>query len=185
MEPQPQLSNSPAKAALNYGLIIGLVMLSINFIVYFMDYSYLVAAWYGFLVLVLFFAQVIYFGKQYRKEIGGFMDFSTAFQFAFVTLIVSGLITTLGNMVLYFVIHPGLPELLVETQLENMVAMMDSMGVGDSLSGDQIDDMRNEMASGFTFGGQIKAFGISLIIYAVLALVLGAIIKKRDKSTDF
>lgn len=184
METQPQPSNSPASSALKSGLIIGLVMLSINFIVYFIDYSYLVAGWYGFFVLVLFFGQVIYFGKQYRKEIGGFMDFGTAFQFSIVTLIVSGLISTLGNMLLYFVIHPGLPELLVETQLENMVAMLDSFGAGDSLSGDQIDEMREEMASNFTPAGQFKAFGISLIIYAILSLILGAILKKRDKSND-
>ncbi|MFO7823679.1 MAG: DUF4199 domain-containing protein [Cyclobacterium sp.] len=185
MEPQAQQSNTPARAALNAGLVIGLIMLVINFVVYFMDYSYLVSTWYGITVLVLFFGQVIYFGIQYRKELGGYMDFGAAFQFSFVTLIVSGLITTLGNMLLYFVIDPGLPELLVETQLENMVAMLDSFGAGESISGDQIDEMRSEMANSFTLGGQIKAFGISLIVYAILALILGAILKKRDKTTDF
>lgn len=185
MEPQAQQSNTPARAALNAGLVIGLVMLAINFIIYFIDYSFLVAAWYGISVLVIFFALVIYFGSQYRKEIGGYMDFGAAFQFSFVTLIISGLISTLGNMLLYFVIDPGLPELLVETQLENMVAMLDSFGAGDSISGDQIDEMRSDMANSFTIAGQFKAFGISLIVYAILALILGAILKKRDKTKDF
>ncbi|SHN13288.1 Protein of unknown function [Cyclobacterium lianum] len=185
MEPQTLKSNTPARAALNAGVIIGLLMLVFNFIVYFIDYSYLVAAWYGIVVLVLFFGLVIYFGIQYRKEIGGYMDFGAAFQFSFVTLIVSGLISTIGNMILYFVIDPGLPEMLVETQLENMVAMLDNFGAGDSISGDQIDEMRNEMANSFTVAGQLKAFGVSIIIYAILALILGAILKKKDKTKDF
>jgi hypothetical protein len=33
--------------------------------------------------------------------------------------------------------------------------------------------------------GQIKAFGFALIIYAIMSLILGAILKKRDKSLDY
>lgn len=180
-----QENKSPVKAALNAGLITGLVMLVITFVVYFIDYSFLVAAWYGFAVFSLFFGLVIYFGLQYRIEIGGFMTFGTAFQFAFVTLIISGLITTFGNILLYQVINPDLSEILVKVQLENMMDMLDNFGAGDSLSSDQIKDMRTEMEEAFTIVGQISGFGISLFIYAILSLILGAIIKKRDKSTDF
>tara|TARA_R110002124_G_scaffold170608_4_gene338217 strand:- start:29154 stop:29702 length:549 start_codon:yes stop_codon:yes gene_type:complete len=180
-----QQSTSPAMAALKSGVTIGLVMLVISFLIYFIDYSLLVAAWYGFAVFVLFFGLVIYYGIQYRKEIGGFMPYGPAFQFAFVTLIVSGLISTLGNIVLYQLIDPGLSELLVKVQLENMLAMLDNFGAGDNISSDQINEMRTEMEDAFTFAGQIKGFGVSLIIYAIFSLILGAIIKKRDKSTDF
>ena len=113
------------------------------------------------------------------------MPYGPAFQFAFVTLIVSGLISTLGNIVLYQLIDPGLSELLVKVQLENMLAMLDNFGAGDNISSDQINEMRTEMEDAFTFAGQIKGFGVSLIIYAIFSLILGAIIKKRDKSTDF
>ncbi|MBR9774246.1 MAG: DUF4199 domain-containing protein [Cytophagales bacterium] len=176
---------SPSKAALNFGLIIGLVMVTLTFIIYFINYTFLVAAWYGFAVFALFFGMVIYFGIQYRKDIGGFMTFGTAFQFAFVTLIVSGLITTFGNILLYQVINPELSEILVKVQLENMMDLLDNFGASDSLSSEQIKDMRVDMEDAFTIGGQVSSFGISLFIYAILSLILGAIIKKRDKSTDF
>lgn len=45
---------SPSKAALNSGLIIGLVMVTLTFIIYFINYTFLVAAWYGFAVFALF-----------------------------------------------------------------------------------------------------------------------------------
>ena len=39
--------------------------------------------------------------------------------------------------------------------------------------------------SNFTLLGQLKGFGIGLIAYAIIALILGAILKKRDKSLDY
>ncbi|MFC4872916.1 DUF4199 domain-containing protein [Negadavirga shengliensis] len=178
-------TTSPVQASVKSGMIIGLLMLIINFVIYFIDYSLLVAAWYNIFVLILFFALIIYFGRQYRKEIGGYMTFSTAFQFSFVTLIISGLIATIGSVLLYSVIDPGLPEILVERQLEGMLSMLDKFGAGDSISADQLDEMRSEMSRSYTVMGQIKAFGFALIIYAIMSLILGAILKKRDKSLDY
>ena len=113
------------------------------------------------------------------------MSFGTAFQFSFVTLIICGIIATIGNVLLYNVIHPGLPEILVEQQLEAMLNLLDRFGAGDSISTDQLDEMRAEMRDSYTIMGQVKAFGFSLIIYAIMALILGAILKKRDKSQEF
>ena len=75
--------------------------------------------------------------------------------------------------------------MLVDAQLENMLNMMDRFGAGDSISGDQLDEIRQGVEANFTVFGQIKSFGIGLIIYAIMALILAAIIKKRDKSLDY
>jgi phage shock protein PspC (stress-responsive transcriptional regulator) len=45
--------------------------------------------------------------------------------------------------------------------------------------------MREASASNFTLIGQLKGFGFGLIAYAIIALILGAILKKKDKSLDF
>lgn len=91
----------------------------------------------------------------------------------------------LGNILLYHVIDPQLPELLVESQLESMLSMMDRFGAGDSITGDQLDEMREGLEVNYTLSGQLKSFGIGLIIYAILALIIGAIIKKKDTSLDY
>lgn len=178
-------TTSPLQASVKSGVIIGLLMVIINFIIYFIDYALLVATWYNIFVLILFFGLIIYFGIQYRKEVGGYMSFGTAFQFSFVTLIICGIIATIGNVLLYNVIHPGLPEVLVEQQLEAMLNLLDRFGAGDSISSNQLDEMRAEMSKSYTIMGQVKAFGFSLIIYAIMALILGAILKKKDKSQEF
>jgi hypothetical protein len=45
--------------------------------------------------------------------------------------------------------------------------------------------MKDSAAKGFTLSGQLISFGFGLIVYAIIALILGAILKKKDKSLDY
>lgn len=179
------METSPISYGAKIGVYIGLVMVIITLLIYFVDYTMLVSMWFGILSLVLLFGLILYVGFNFRKANGGYLAFGPAFQFAFVTLIVCGVISILGNILLYHVIDPQLPEVLVESQLESMLSMMDRFGAGDSITGDQIDEMREGLEVNYTIAGQMKSFGIGLIINAVLALILAAIIKKKDTSLDY
>ncbi len=175
---------SPSRAALRTGLIIGLIMVAFTLGVYFINPSWLVSGWYGFFSLVLFFALILYFGFQFRNFVGGYINFGTAFQFSFVTLIITGVISIFFNILLYQVIDPSLPDVLAEEQLENTMAMMESFGIEDSMGSEEMDKMREGFMDGFTAWGQIKSFGLALIFYAILALILAAIIKKKEKNNS-
>jgi hypothetical protein len=84
------------------------------------------------------------------------------------------------------VIDPSLPQVLGEITFESQLEMMEKFGANpDSLAPEVLDDMREASASNFTLTGQLKGFGFGLIAYAVIALILGAILKKKDKSLDF
>jgi len=176
---------SPFQAALKAGIIIGLVSLVIYYVAYFIDAEMLSSAWLGFAMLGISLGLVIYFGIDFRNDLGGFMSFGVAFQFVFITFIISGLISTVGNILLFQVIDPSLPGVLADAQLESTLALMDRFGAGDQISSDQMVEMRASFEESRSAFGMIKAFGISLIIYAILALILGAIIKRRDKSLDY
>jgi hypothetical protein len=64
--------------------------------------------------------------------------------------------------------------------------MMEGFGQNpDSLPTETLEEMREASASNFTLVGQLKGFGFGLIAYAIIALILGAILKKKDKSLDF
>lgn len=177
--------NSPAQAALKAGVILGLVTLVIYYVAYFVDVTLLTSGWYGFVVLLISLTLVIYFGIEYRKEIGGYMTYGVAFQFVFITFIVSGLIGILGNVLLFHVIDPALPVVLADAQLESTLALMDRFGGGDAFTGAQIQQMRSDLIESRTIFGLVKTFAWSLILYAIIALILGAILKKRDKSLDY
>jgi hypothetical protein len=174
----------PFKAGLNSGLIIGLISVVITFLIYFINSSLLVTWYIGIGLLVLYIGLIIFFGKQYRESIGGYMTFGNAFNFCFITLVVSGVIGVLGNLLLYTVIDPALPEVLANTQMENQMAMLDSFGAGDAISTEQMDEMRSGIEEAYTPAGQLKGFGFLLIGYAIISLILGAVLRKKDKSLE-
>ena len=177
---------STIQSAVRPGLIIGLVSLVITYIAYFIDSSYLASGYFGLIALVLFFGLIIFFGKEFRKESGGFLTFGTAFSFSFFAILISGVIGLIGNILLFHVIDPTLPQVLGELTFETQLEMMENFGQNpDSMPTETLDAMREASASNFTLMGQLKAFGFGLIAYAIIALILGAILKKRDKSLDF
>ncbi len=177
---------SPFQAAVRPGLTIGLVSLAMTFIAYFIDSTLLASGWFGLVAIVVFFVLIIYFGQQYRKEIGGFMTFGSAFNFSFITMIISGLVGLAGQILLFQVIDPSLAGVLADASFHSSLEMMESFGQNpDSMDPAALDKMRNATASSFTLAGQIKNFGFALIAYAVIALILAAILKKRDKSLEY
>ncbi|GAB3236121.1 DUF4199 domain-containing protein [Algoriphagus aestuariicola] len=177
---------TPFQAAIKPGLTMGLVALAITYIAYFIDSSLLASLWLALIGLVVFFGLIIYFGKQYRAELGGFMSFGTAFNFSFVAMIISGIISLIGQILLFHVIDPSLPGVLTDIAFQKSLEMMEGFGQNpDSLPPATLDEIRNSTAASFSIGGQLKNFGIGLIIYAIIALILAAILKKRDKSLDY
>ncbi len=177
---------SPIQSAVRPGLIIGLVSLVITYIAYFIDSSYLASGYFGLIALVLFFGLIIFFGKEFRKESGGFLTFGTAFNFSFFAILISGIIGLVGNILLFHVIDPTLPQVLGDLTFETQLEMMEKFGQNpDSMPSETLDAMKEASASNFTLVGQLKGFGFGLIAYAIIALILGAILKKRDKSLDF
>ncbi|OOG73303.1 DUF4199 domain-containing protein [Algoriphagus sp. A40] len=177
---------TPFQAAIKPGLTMGLVALAVTYIAYFIDSSLLASAWFALVSLVIFFGLIIYFGKQYREEIGGFMSFGAAFNFSFIAVLISGIVALIGQILLFHVIDPTLPQVLADITFENSLKMMEGFGQNpDALPPSALDEIRNSTAASFTLTGQLKNFGFALIFYAIIALILAAILKKRDKSLDY
>ncbi|GGF40468.1 DUF4199 domain-containing protein [Echinicola rosea] len=179
-----ETQETPFKAALRSGLIIGLISLVISYVVYFINATSLASSW-MLLLLVLSFVLVLVFGFSYRKELGGYIPFGAAFQFSFFTLVVAGIVGLFGQLLLFQVIDPALPGVLADQQMQNTMEVMESFGAADAMSTEQIDEMKQGMLDGYTVGGQIKSFGFVLIFYAICALILGAIIKRKEPTPSY
>jgi hypothetical protein len=177
---------SPFQAAIQPGITMGLVSLAVTFIAYFIDSTLLASGWFALVAIVIFFGLIIYFGRQYRSELGGYMTFGTAFNFSFIAILISGVITLIGQILLFHVVDPELPGVLADSSFNTTIEMMEKFGASaDSLPPDQLEKMRQDTINNFTVLGQLKGFGIGIIFYAIIALILGAILKKRDKSLEF
>ncbi|SNS67043.1 Protein of unknown function [Belliella buryatensis] len=180
-----ETTQTPLKAGLNSGVILGIVSVIITFIFYFVSPEQLVGTAYTVIYFGALIGLVIYFGLQYRKSIGGYLEFGPAFNFSFISMLIGGLIGLAGTMILYFVVDPSLPNVIAESALETSMNMMEKFGVADNLTSEQIDEMRKATYDSVSPFGLIKSQGFALIGYAILSLIIGAIIKKRDKSLDY
>lgn len=174
------------QASLRAGLIMGLISIAIIFLIYFFDSSLLASGGFGLISMLVFLGLTIFLGKQYRKDLGGFISFGLSFNFCFQSLVFSSFLTLIGQILLYHVIDPSLPQVLADITFENSLKMVEIFGANpDSLPVESIDQIREQSESNFTLTGQIKNFGYVLVGSAIIALILAAILKKRDKSLDY
>ena len=165
--------------AVRSGVILAAISIVITLVVYLIDASMLVSFW-MILLLLVSLALVIYFGIQYRNQVGGFIGFGSAWKHGFFTLAIAGLIGTLFNLLLYNVIDPELPAYLTDVAAENAETMTRNFGGDQSVIDQAVEDTRERTKKGFTAVGLFTNFGIALIVYAVIALITGAIVKKNN-----
>ncbi|NQZ77368.1 MAG: DUF4199 domain-containing protein [Ekhidna sp.] len=98
--------------------------------------------------------------------------------------VVTGLLALVFNILLYNVIDPELPELLADQSVENAESMMRNFGMPEDQMDEALEKTRTDTLERMSIGGQLQGFGIGLIIYAVLSLISGAIIKKKEPELE-
>jgi hypothetical protein len=132
------------------------------------------------LLLIAYFVYLIFVGINYRKQIGGYIDFGKAFQHAMILLVVSGLIGMIFNMLLYTVIDPSLPETIADAAVETTRSMMERFGAPESQMDEALETARVDAIERLSVVGQLKGFGWGLIFYAIGASIAGLIVRKRE-----
>jgi len=168
--------------AIKSGVILAVISIVITLLIYIIDPLLMIKWWFGLISLFLAIILVSYFGIQFRNEGDGYLDFKGSFMYSMVMFIVSGLIGTLFMMFLYNVIDTDLPGRLSEATKEQTIQMMSNFGASDDVIDQTIAqaEENGDFTNPFTFMGQLKAFGIAIIIYIVLSLITGAIIRKKE-----
>ena len=164
--------------ALKSGVIMGVVGILISLVVYIIDPLLMIKWWFSLSSLVLFIALVIYYGMQYRELTGGYLSFKKAYIYSFLAFVVAGILGLVFNIFLFHVIDPDLPEMISDAIVEQTVEMMEGFGANQEVIDQAIEDA--DTAASFTLIGQIKSFGMVLIFYALMSLISGAIIKRKE-----
>lgn len=168
--------------SVKWGAILGLISIIITLVVYLIDITLLAKSAVGIIIFVVYLAALIYAGRDYRSKLGGYMSFGKAFTHAFVVLVIAGFIGTVFNYVLFNFIDPDIVPILVEAQMGNAMKTMEAFGGGDT---EMMDGMSDGIKESYTLKGQAMGFLWSLIIYAIGALIVGAINKKKNKEEEF
>jgi hypothetical protein len=180
MNEQSTLSRSEWwRHAMINGLVLGLIQMLIFFVLYFLEPSKLAGFSYLLVTLALNIAFPINRGIAWRKALDGYMSFGEGFKHAGVLLITSGLLQLVLSMI-FILVEPAMPEVLAQAQLDSSLYWAEKFGAPE----ETLDTMKEqfdmeEITSRFSITGMIKGFGISLIFYALGALIIAIFTRKN------
>ena len=163
-----------SKFVLNYGLILGIIMVVLGVIMYVANY-HLNPHWSFSIISFAVFIAVVFFGiKAYKTENGGFLSIGEAIKVAVGIALIAGIISAIWAFLLSTYIEPTYFAQMAEVQREQMIARFPEMT-------DQQLDNAAEMNSTFmkpwfTFSVTI----VSNLLFGLLAgLVAGLIMKQK------
>lgn len=179
-----QEQQTAIQSAVRFGLIWGAISVIITLLIYVVDVTFMIKWWFGLLMLAVSIGYIIYAGINYRKDIGGYMDYGPAFMHGFVTLAIAGIIGSIFNLLLYTAIDPGLPEVLTDAAVEQARSMAEGFGAPPDAAEEAANNARDQTAGQFTTMGVIKGYFIGLIMYAVLAAITGLVVRRKEKVSD-
>ncbi|RZL61520.1 MAG: DUF4199 domain-containing protein [Pedobacter sp.] len=169
------------KLSLKYGFILAAVSIVISLTLYFINPVMLYTNFaLPLIILVIFIALLVFSGITIRKEIGGYWTFGEAFKSFLIIALILAITSVLYNVVLMTLIDPDLPAKAAAAIEESQRSMMEKFG----MASEQIDEamakagnMQEKLAP--TFKNSFTSFGVSVAMYAVLGLILAAILKKK------
>ena len=164
---------------IKYGLISGGIASILSLAVYFIDYSLFASLWLLALFLVIGIVIAVLAVRKEKSNQGNLLSFKDAFVTSFTCLVTAGLLGTIAGILLFNVIDPDLKVKVADRIMENTYTMM----VKFNAPADAIDETMEEMAhlaDDYSAKGQTMGFLKNLIFYAVIALIIGAIMKSKS-----
>jgi len=171
------------KLSIRHGLLIGGISAALTIVFYIINpvlqYTSLLV---GLLSIVIMIALLVILGLDIRRKTGGYWNFGQAYLSLLIMSVLICLISIVISFVIFKFVDPSLPQKVTDATLQVTTQRLESMGMDQ----DKIDEATKsftdgEMLAKFqpTFFNEIKNFGIGVLIYAVINLIIAACIKKN------
>lgn len=174
------MESNASTEAIKGGLIVGLISIILTMVAYTIDAGLLVDWKFSLGSFALSIFLYSYIGKKYRDDhLEGFISFGDAFKFIFIAGIIGAILSGFFSILLFNVIDPELPEILLEQVMKNTESMMESFGAPSGEIDQALEKLETDMASQFSAGGILKGSWAWLLGAALIGLICGAIIKKK------
>ena len=170
------MNDAVKSAASKYGPTIAGISIAYTLVAYLIDMKLMVNTWAGISLWVVNFALLIIAVRAAKKAMDGFISFKNAFTTFIMTFVISSLLSTVFNIVLFAVVDPAAAQELQELTIETTISFMEKLGTPESELEKQVAAM--EEANQFSMGNQVKGFFMGIVFYAILGLIVAAVMKK-------
>lgn len=155
------------KFVLNYGLLLGIILIVIGVIMYVTNY-HLQPHWsFTVLTFAAFIAVVTYGIKAFKTENGGFLSLGEAIKVAVGIGLIAAILSGVWTILLATVIEPDYMVQMADMQREQMMDRFPEM------TNAQID---SAMEMGASFRSPWIAFASGLVMYMFFGLIIGLVV---------
>ena len=172
------MENSIKSNSINRGLYLGGFLVLVTVLGYVLNMELLVKWWLGILLLLVIVIVGIVSVAKAKDILEGFISFKQAFTAYFVTVAIGVLISVVFNIILFVFIDPEAAHQLQQQIIDNTVNMMEGFGAPADAIAEQVDKMESQ--NQFSLGTQLMSIAWQLLIYAVIGLIVAAIMKKSN-----
>ncbi len=173
------MEKSIKSSAINYGLYLGVSLILITVLMYVINIELMVNFWLNLLILPI---AIIIFGvvstAKVKGILNGFLTFKQAFSSYFITVAVGLIISSIFSIILFNFIDPDSAIQLKQLAVEKTISMLEGFNVPAEEIAKQVDEM--EKQDTFSIGTQAWQLAQGLIFFAVIGLIVAAIMKKSD-----
>ena len=166
------------------GLIVSGVSILLTMIIYIIDIELLVSGWFGFISLILSIGILIYIGRSFRDAIGGYMTYKNSLKFTYLVLLVSYVVGSIFNFLLYNVIDPSLTEVVTELTIQNTIPMLESFGTPQEAIDAAVIEIEKGVEQQSSPMGILKATPWALLFTFIFALIASFFVKKNEPVSD-
>ena len=165
---------TPGKFALNYGLILGLVMIAIAVVTYVTGMALELKQWPQYLYYIIFPITVIYAISQYKKSNGNLLRLGEAIKIGVLIGVVSAIVYVIYGLIFNYIIDPEFMDLMKE-------AMRDKMLEIPNLTEEMVDQQMS-MVEKFMDPLVGSAFWIAMSAFfgLIYSLIGGLVMKKEE-----
>ena len=162
---------------MNFGLVLGVILVLMTAIMYAIDISLFTKSWVGILNITIITTFGIIATTKYKKSVGSFITFKEAFSSFFITVVVGFFISTLFTILLFNYIDVEAKKVISENIIKYSIEMMQKFGTKASDINKMVEDM--EKTDPFGLAGQLKGFAFNVVIYCIIGLIAALIIKRE------
>ena len=181
-----ETKNTLFNSALKTGLIIGVISIVVFILMYVADIKP-VGIMMPILILLISLAinitVLVVLFKKYRGSIGGFISFRDAFLYCFIAFTISVILSQLFTYLFILLVDPEYYKNIMEAQktwMENYLAGK----MPDDKIAEQLDKLDVQTAKMGTFSTMLKNMLGSVVAGGIIALIMGAIMKKKPDLFD-
>ncbi len=174
------------QVAIRYGLILGVVNILLAVFGYLMGVEFTMS-YYGIISSIVSILAIIFVCHRIKKENKGIIKYFEAVKMVFVALILSYVIGLSYNYVFNNYTAPEYAEQIAKSAIDKAEAMMESMGMEESIIDTTMEEARRESKKNLEnpFLPFLQSIMVGAVVLFVVALLASIFVQRKPAEGEF